>query len=60
MFKHYPQYNNYSTTLEEWEGFKEALECWRSIPGKLIKALIMSMPKRILAFKRARDCQTKH
>ena len=61
MFKHYPQYNNYSTAIEEWEGFVEALkECWKSIPGKLIKALIMSMPRRLGACRRARGWQTKY
>jgi transposase len=43
MYKHYPQYNNLSQAEGEWEGFVEALqECWRSIPSKLIKRLIMS------------------
>ena len=26
MFKHYPQYNNYSKVAEEWEGFCEVLK----------------------------------
>jgi hypothetical protein len=50
MYKQYPQYNNYRTAEEEWEGFCEALkECWRSIPGKLIRTLILSMPRRLAA-----------
>jgi transposase len=61
MFKHYPQYNNYSSAEEEWEGFCEALkECWRGIPGKLIKSLIMSMPHRLQACRLARGWQTKY
>jgi hypothetical protein len=35
-------------------------ECWRSIPGKLIKQLIMSMPQRLGACRRARGWQTKY
>jgi transposase len=61
MYKHYPQYNNLSQAEEEWEGFVEALqECWRSIPSKLIKHLIMSMPQRLHACRRARGWQTKY
>ena len=61
MFKHYPQYNNYSKVAEEWEGFCEALKkCWRSIPGKLIKRLILSMPRRLNAVQKARGWQTKY
>jgi transposase len=33
MHKSHPQYSNYSTAEEEWDGFCNALkECWRSIP----------------------------
>jgi transposase len=61
MFKYYPQYNNYSIAKQEWEGFCDALkECWRSIPGKLIRSLIMSMPNRLDACRRARGWQTKY
>ena len=61
MFKLYPQYNNYSQVEEEWEGFCEALkECWRGIPKKLIKRLIMSMPRRLAAVRKARGWQTKY
>jgi transposase len=61
MFKYYPQYNNYSTATEECEGFLEALkECWKSTPRKLIKSLIMSMPHRFRACRRARGWQTKY
>jgi transposase len=61
IFKHYPQYNNYSSAEEEWEEFCEALkECWRSIPGKLIKSLIMSMPHRLQACKLVRSWQTNY
>jgi hypothetical protein len=34
-------------------------ECWRAIPGRLIKQLIMSMPARIQACQRARGWHTK-
>jgi transposase len=61
MFKLYPQYNNWSQAQEEWDGFCEALkECWRGIPAKLIKRLIMSMPRRLAAVRRARGWQTKY
>jgi transposase len=61
MHKIYPQYNNYSQAEEEWDSFCEALkECWRSIPSRVIKALIMSMPRRLHTCRRARGWQTKY
>jgi hypothetical protein len=61
VFKRYPQYSNYSRAHEEWESFCEALKtCWRAIPGALIKALIMSMPRRLAACRKARGWQTKY
>jgi hypothetical protein len=61
MFKHYSQYNNYSKAAEEWEGFCKALkECGRSIPGKLIKRLILSMPQLLYAVQKAHGWQTKY
>jgi hypothetical protein len=34
MHKFYPQYNNFSTAQEEWDGFCEALkQCWRACPA---------------------------
>jgi transposase len=61
MYKLYPQYNNFSQAQEEWDGFCEALkECWRGIPTKLIKRLIMSMPRRLAAVRKARGWQTRH
>jgi hypothetical protein len=46
MHKFYPQFNNYSRAEDEWEAFCEALkECWRGIPERLIKRLILSMPR---------------
>jgi hypothetical protein len=54
-FKHYPQFNNYSIAREEWNDFCEALqECWMSIPKKLIKSLIFSMPQHMEACRKAR------
>jgi transposase len=61
MFIYYPQYNNLSKAQEEWDGFCEALkECWRSIPERLIYKLIMSMPHRMAACRKARGWQTKY
>jgi transposase len=61
MYKLYPQYNNFGQAQEEWDGFCEALkECWRGIPTKLIKRLIMSMPRRLAAVRKARGWQTRH
>lgn len=57
----YPQYNNLSKAEEEWDGFCNALKlCWRSIPGALIKALILSMPRRIKACINAKGWHTKY
>jgi hypothetical protein len=61
MFKLYPQYNNYSKAQEEWDGFCKALkECWHSIPEKLIKQLIMSMPQCLAAVRNVYGWQTKY
>jgi transposase len=61
MYSLYPQYNNWSQAEEEWGGFCEALkECWRGIPARLIKRLIMSMPRRLAAVRKARGWQTKY
>jgi transposase len=61
MFGHYPQYNYYSVAAEEWEGFCDAFkECWRSIRGKLIKVLIISMPRRIYACRRAQGWRARY
>jgi transposase len=61
MYKFYPQYNNYMRAVEEWDGFCRALkECWRRIPGALIRSLILSMPRRLHACERARGWQTKY
>jgi transposase len=61
IHKHYPQYNNYSKAEEEWDDFYEALkECWRSIPGSLIRKLILGMPRQIAARRKARRWQTKY
>jgi hypothetical protein len=61
VFKRYPQYNNYSRAQEEWDGFCTALKLyWRAIPGRLIKALIESMPRRMAACRKARGWQTKY
>lgn len=55
MNKLYSQYNNFSTSEEEWDSFYEALkDCWRPIPSSLIRALILSMPRRIMAVRRAK------
>jgi transposase len=61
MYKHYLQYNNLSQAKEEWNGFCKALkECWRSIPSKLIKRLIMSMPQRLDVCRHVQGWQTKY
>jgi hypothetical protein len=61
MYSLYPQYKNWSQAEEEWGGFCEALkECWRGIPARLIKRLIMSMPRRLAAVRKARGWQTKY
>jgi transposase len=61
MHRFYPQYNNLSVAEEEWDSFCNALkECWRSIPSSLVKRLILSMPRRINACRRAHGWQTKY
>jgi transposase len=61
LHKHYPEFNNFSRAEEEWDRFCEALkECWRAIPSRLIKQLIMSMPARIRACQRSRGWHTKY
>ncbi|KAF1835676.1 hypothetical protein BDW02DRAFT_567715 [Decorospora gaudefroyi] len=51
--------SSHTDTEEEWDGFCSALkECWRRIPTKLIRRLIMSMPRRIAACKKAQGWQT--
>jgi transposase len=61
MYKDYPQFNNFSTAQEHWEEFCEALKAsWLKIPSLLIKKLILSMPRRLDACRRARGRQTKY
>jgi hypothetical protein len=61
MNKFYSQYSNHSDAQEEWDGFSEALqECWAVIPGKPIRVLILSMPRRTAACRAARGWQTKY
>jgi transposase len=61
MHKVYLQYNNFSVAEEEWDGFCDALkECWHRVPRVLIKKLIMSMPRRLTAVRKARGWQTKY
>jgi transposase len=61
MHKFYPQFHNYSRAEDEWEAFCEALkECWRRIPERLIKRLILSMPRHMAAVRKAHGWQTKY
>jgi transposase len=61
MYKNFPQYNNYSLAKEEWDDFCKALKrCWRSIPGRLIKSLILSMPRRLATCRKANTWHTKY
>jgi hypothetical protein len=61
MYKYFPEYINYLVAQEEWDGFCEALKmCWRTIPAQLIKTLIMSMPQRLTAVRKARGWQTNY
>jgi transposase len=61
MARFYPQYSSYSRSQEEWDGFCRALkDCWRRIPNLMIRSLILSMPRRTEACRRARGWQTKY
>ncbi|KAF1923517.1 uncharacterized protein M421DRAFT_75038, partial [Didymella exigua CBS 183.55] len=54
-------YSNLSVAEEEWDSFYSALkECWQRIPASLIRRLILSMPRRLAACRRARGWQTKY
>jgi transposase len=61
LHTYYPRYNNLSKAEGEWDRFCNALKlCWRSIPGALIKALILSMPRRIKACINAKGWHTRY
>lgn len=61
MFKDFKQYDTHSKAQADWDGFCKALKtCWRRIPGALIKRLILSMPRRIAACRKAGGWQTKY
>jgi hypothetical protein len=61
MHKFYPQFNNYSVAEEECEAFGKALkEYWLSIPEKLIRNLIMSMPRWIAAVHKVQGWQKNY
>jgi transposase len=55
MHRLFPQCNSCSVAQEEWDSFCEALKkCLHAIPGSLIRKLIMSMPRRMAACRKAR------
>ena len=59
--KLYPELATISTSEEEWEKLCKALKkAWRKIPCAFIKKLILSMPRRLRAVRRARGYQTKY
>jgi hypothetical protein len=61
MARFYPQYSTYSQSQEEWDDFCRALkDCWRRIPNSMIRSLILSMPRRTEAYRRARGWQSKY
>ena len=61
MYKHYPQFNNLGSSEEEMRAFCRALQkCWMKIPNRLIRALILSMPRRLRACRAAKGRQTKY
>jgi len=59
--KLHPEFDTMADSAEEWEAFEIGLqEAWALIPDKLIKRLIMSMPRRLAALRQARGYQTKY
>ena len=61
MFHEFPEYNAFSNVRTNWAGFCEALkEAWLLIPPAVIRSLIMSMPRRISAVRRAKGWQTRY
>jgi hypothetical protein len=61
VYKDYPNLREMDRAEEDWEYFCECLKAsWQRIPRRLIKQLIMSMPQRLHACRRARGWQTKY
>lgn len=61
LHKRYPNMGDLGDGDEDFETFCAALkDCWRRIPDSLIRKLILSMPRRLLALRRARGYQTKY
>jgi transposase len=61
LHKLYPELDTIGTSAEDWEKFCSALkEAWGKIPDSFIKKLILSMPRRLQAVRRARGYQTKY
>ncbi|OAF98489.1 uncharacterized protein CC84DRAFT_1106210, partial [Paraphaeosphaeria sporulosa] len=59
--KDYPYLHKMGQGGEDWEHFRECLKAsWRRIPRRPIKALIMSMPRRLSSVGRAKGWQTKY
>lgn len=57
----YPHLSQLGDSEEEWDEFCKALKvAWRRIPDAYIKKLILSMPRRLSALRRARGYQTKY
>jgi len=61
LYTHYPHLNNMGESAEDLKALQAALKaCWRMIPGSLIKRLILSMPRRLEALRKAKGRQTKY
>ena len=61
LYKLHPEFDTIGDTEEEWEAFEAGLkEAWAAIPDTLIQKLILSMPRRLAAYKAAKGYQTKY
>jgi transposase len=61
VHKLYPELNNLGRSEEDLEYLCKCLKAaWRQIPGTLIKKLILSMPRRLEAVRRAKGYQSKY
>ena len=57
----YPQFDRIGNSEIEWDIFEAGLvEAWATLPDSLIARLIESMPRRLLAVRRANGYQTKY
>src|SRR4051812_27383305 len=61
VHKLHPELKRIGNTKADWEALHKAIkEAWLKLPNSLIKKLILSMPQRLAAVRKARGAQTKY